>query len=131
VVYHEPCNLVRAARSSAPALELLRASGAVVRLPDKNGVSTFCCGGGGGNSFYQVETEESRISALRLEQLLATGARSVAVSCPFCLTMLRDAVAARGDPGIEVYDPAESLAAAQPPFSAPPTEAPAAEPVSE
>jgi Fe-S oxidoreductase len=126
MVYHEPCNLARTGRP-AGALDILRAvaaaagggarggeqvgsSGdAAVLLPDRHGVQTFCCGGGGANSFYQVEQEEQRISALRLDQLLATGASTVAVSCPFCLTMLRDAAAARGGPDIAVLDVAELL----------------------
>ncbi len=71
-------------------------------LPPRSGVRTFCCGGGGGNSFYQVEQEETRISALRYEELAATGAEEVAVSCPFCLTMLRDAAGAHGDGALPV-----------------------------
>lgn len=116
IVYHEPCNLARAGRSSEPAMALLAGAGSQVRLPERHGAATFCCGGGGANSFYQVETEERRISALRLEQLLATGASTIAVSCPFCLTMLRDAAAAHGDPSIDLVDPAEVLlgAVAQP-----------------
>jgi Fe-S oxidoreductase len=74
-------------------------------------VRTFCCGGGGGNSFYQVEQEERRISTLRYEQLAETGAGKLAVSCPFCLTMLRDASAAHGEGGLAVVDVAEELMA--------------------
>lgn len=103
LVYHEPCNLARAGRPSA-ALGLL-APDAV--LPARSGERTFCCGGGGGNSFYQVEHEKERVSAIRYEELAATGAERVAVSCPFCLTMLRDAAAAQGELGLDVVDVAE------------------------
>jgi Fe-S oxidoreductase/nitrate reductase gamma subunit len=106
LVYHEPCNLARAGRPPA-ALGLL-APDAV--LPARSGERTFCCGGGGGNSFYQIEQEERRISAIRYEELAATGARRVAVSCPFCLTMLRDAAAAQGESGLDVVDVAEVVA---------------------
>ena len=71
IAYHEPCNLARAGRPAAAALGLLGGAG---RLPERSGVRTFCCGGGGGNSFYQVEQEERRISAIRYEELVATGA---------------------------------------------------------
>lgn len=108
VVYHEPCNLARAGRPTAASLALLDGSTA---LPAKAGVRTFCCGGGGGNSFYQVEQEERRVSALRYEQLAATGADKLAVSCPFCLTMLRDAAAATGEGALEIVDVAEALRA--------------------
>jgi Fe-S oxidoreductase/nitrate reductase gamma subunit len=118
VVYHEPCNLARAGRPAA-GLDVLRAAlsgaaagngaGGDVLLPERHGVQTFCCGGGGANSFYQVEREEQRISALRLDQLVATGARQVAVSCPFCLTMLRDAAGNRPELDVEIVDVAEAL----------------------
>lgn len=106
VTYHEPCNLARAGLPSGPALEVI---GAQAVLPQRCGVRTFCCGGGGANSFYQVEHEERRISAIRYEELAATGADEIAVACPHCLTMLRDAAAAHGEDAVAVVDVAEKL----------------------
>jgi Fe-S oxidoreductase len=106
VAYHEPCNLARAGRPSAAALEALGGRGV---LPPRSGARTFCCGGGGANAFYQVEHEETRISALRYDELAATGAQRVAVACPHCLTMLRDAAGARGPEAPQVLDVAEAL----------------------
>jgi Fe-S oxidoreductase len=40
------------------------------------------------------ETRGSRINAARTSQALATGAEVVATECPFCMTMLRDGLAA-------------------------------------
>lgn len=106
--YHEPCNLARAGRPTAAALAVL---GGKAVLPQRSGVRTFCCGGGGANAFYQVGREETRISALRYEELTATGAGSVAVACPHCLTMLRDAAGAEGPDAPQVLDIAEALRA--------------------
>ena len=106
VAYHEPCNLARAGRPTAAALQVL---GGRAVLPPQSGVRTFCCGGGGANAFYQVEQEETRISALRYDQLTATGADQVAVACPHCLTMLRDAAGAHGAEAPQVLDVAEVL----------------------
>ena len=106
VAYHEPCNLARAGRPAAAALAVLDGRGV---LPERRGARTFCCGGGGGNSFYQVEQEETRISALRYEELAATGAERIAVACPHCLTMLRDAAGAQGGEAPEVVDVAEAF----------------------
>jgi Fe-S oxidoreductase/nitrate reductase gamma subunit len=106
VAYHEPCNLARAGRPTAAALAML---GGAAILPPRSGVRTFCCGGGGANAFYQVEQEDTRISVLRFEELAATGAARVAVACPHCLTMLRDAAGARGPDAPEVLDVAEVL----------------------
>ncbi len=108
VAYHEPCNLARAGRPTAAALSVL---GGQPVLPPRSGLRTFCCGGGGANAFYQVEQEETRISALRYEELVATGADRVAVACPHCLTMLRDAAGARGPEAPQVLDVAEALRA--------------------
>ena len=108
MAYHEPCNLARAGRPAAAALAVL---GGDAVLPPRSGVRTFCCGGGGANAFYQVEQEETRISALRYDELAATGAERVAVACPHCLTMLRDAAGAEGPDGPQVLDVAEALRA--------------------
>ena len=54
-----------------------------------------------------------RIGASRVEEALATGAATVAVSCPFCLTMLTDGMAGR-NAVIQVRDIAEILADALP-----------------
>ncbi len=108
VAYHEPCNLARAGRPSSAALAVL---GGEAVLPPRSGVRTFCCGGGGANAFYQVEQEDVRISALRYDELAATGAGRVAVACPHCLTMLRDAAGAKGPEAPEVLDVAEALRA--------------------
>ena len=105
-VYHEPCNLARAGYAASAALTTV---GGETTLAARSGVRTFCCGGGGGSSFYQVEREEKRISAIRYEELAASGADTIAVGCPFCLTMLRDAAAAQGDGGLPVVDVAEKL----------------------
>jgi len=115
LVYHEPCNLARAGRPP-DALDLLctAAGDGEVRLPPRRGKRTFCCGGGGANSFYQVEQEERRISGLRLDELLETGTGRIVVSCPFCLTMLRDAAGNRPDAAASVVDVAEVLRAAVP-----------------
>jgi Fe-S oxidoreductase len=108
VVYHEPCNLARSDRPGAPAFDLLvAATGDGVVVPPRSGRRTFCCGGGGANMWYTVEEESRRISAIRLDELVATGAPTVATSCPFCLSMLTDAAGSRSEKGIEIKDIAE------------------------
>ena len=57
------------------------------------------------------DAADERIGRDRVDELLATGANTLAVACPFCLTMLKDGVAAKGSK-VEVVDIAELLAQA-------------------
>jgi Fe-S oxidoreductase len=74
----------------------------------RNREKTFCCGAGGGRMWME-ENPKQRVCAVRASEALATGAETVAVSCPFCLTMMTDGVAAQ-NPSAKVMDVAEILA---------------------
>jgi len=63
---------------------------------------------------WMEEPIDQRVNVARWEQLKATGAKTVAVGCPFCMTMLDDASKADSEAGIEVKDVAEIVAAALP-----------------
>jgi Fe-S oxidoreductase len=59
---------------------------------------------------WMEERTGKRINAERKEELVATGADTVAVACPFCMTMLGDA--GKGTEGyVPVVDIAELVAA--------------------
>ena len=57
------------------------------------------------------EKSGTRMNANRSKQLLATGASTVAVACPFCMMMIDDGVktVAQPDQAVEVLDIAEVL----------------------
>jgi Fe-S oxidoreductase len=70
---------------------------------------SFCCGGGGGMSFVD-ERPDQRVNQERARELLETGADTVAVGCPFCMTMMEDGLNARkGSRDVRVLDVAELL----------------------
>jgi Fe-S oxidoreductase len=80
----------------------------VVKEPPRRGEKTFCCGAGGANYWYDVP-EEKRISHIRFEELVATGASTIATLCPFCYATLSDAKRTK-ESSVAVKDIAEVVA---------------------
>ena len=68
---------------------------------------TACCGAGCGRMWVDDGPHE-RIGTQRVHEALRTGTRTIAVSCPFCLTMMSDGVATQ-DGNVSVKDVAELL----------------------
>jgi Fe-S oxidoreductase/nitrate reductase gamma subunit len=113
ITYHDPCYLSRVRQiTEAPRTVLITAmskSGAlpIVELPH-NRRQTSCCGAGGGRMWIDDALAE-RIGRGRVREIANSGADTVAVSCPFCLIMLGDGLAA-ANPNAQVRDIAEVLA---------------------
>ena len=108
VTYHDPCYLgrhnnlydePRDVLRSIPGLEL-------VEMADW-GENSLCCGGGG-SRIWQETRKGERLSDLRLEQAMETGASVLAVACPYCLLNLEDSVLTADEgSAIQVRDIAE------------------------
>jgi Fe-S oxidoreductase/nitrate reductase gamma subunit len=111
VTFHDPCYLARIHGVSGPPRSVLaRAlsdSESLVEM-DRRRENTFCCGAGGGRMWFDEEPSQ-RVANIRAKEALATGADTVGVCCPFCLTMLSDALA-QENPDARVLDVAELLA---------------------
>jgi Fe-S oxidoreductase/nitrate reductase gamma subunit len=110
VAYHDPCYLGRQNGIYAAPRRVLRAAQSATPLEmQQRRESSFCCGGGGGMSFVE-EPAGQRVNQVRARQVLATGADTLAVACPFCLLMMEDGMAARqGDRLVKVEDISEIL----------------------
>lgn len=110
--YHDPCYLARVQGIHEAPRNVLRATvaagGEALREMPRCREKTFCCGAGGGRMWME-EDPKQRVSTQRAKEALGTGARTVAVGCPFCLTMLTDGVATQAEDA-RVLDVAEILA---------------------
>jgi Fe-S oxidoreductase/nitrate reductase gamma subunit len=95
IAYHDSCYLGRYNGMFQQPRELLKAAGLDLAEMPRARAKAFCCGGGGGRMWLE-EDEGERINNLRVDEILGVSPDVVAVACPYCLTMLRDGVDARG-----------------------------------
>jgi Fe-S oxidoreductase/nitrate reductase gamma subunit len=111
--YHDPCYLARVRGvTESPRIVLAEAArgqdGANLTELPRNGRQTSCCGAGGGRMWFD-DPPDQRVGQSRVREIVDSGAKNVAVACPFCLVMLSDGLAAQ-NPDVRVRDIAEVLA---------------------
>ena len=105
VVMHDPCYLGRVNDESEAPRALVNG----MLNPEFHSEKTRCCGAGGGR-MWMDEAPNERPANARIEQLLATGAKTIALGCPFCKIMLDAGVKqVAGDDDIRLLDLAEML----------------------
>jgi len=108
VTYHDPCYLGRHNKIYTPPRELVGATVENTVEMERSGDKSFCCGAGGARMWME-EKIGTRINQNRGDEAIATGAKRIAVACPFCSVMLNDAVTSRQQEegravGVEVVD---------------------------
>ena len=110
VTYHDSCYIGRGNGIYEAPREVLDALRADIREMNRIRSNGLCCGAGGAQMFKEDEPGDKRINTERTDEALATGASTVAVNCPFCLTMMTDGVtAAERQDDVMVYDLAELI----------------------
>lgn len=106
VTFHDPCYLGRWNGIFDEPREIIKkvvGNGKFVEM-ERSRERSFCCGGGGGQLFFEVKRGE-RISKLRMKEAKKTGAKVVAVACPYCKIMLNS----EASEDIKVMDISEIL----------------------
>jgi Fe-S oxidoreductase len=115
VTYHDSCYLGRwngefdAPRALLDSLDIPRGT----LEPERRKRHGMCCGAGGARMF--MEEDGPRVNENRTDELMATGAETIAVACPFCNIMITDGVKARdAEDKVSVMDVSELLASSLP-----------------
>ncbi|WP_164702592.1 (Fe-S)-binding protein [Modestobacter sp. KNN46-3] len=127
VTYHDPCFLGRHNKVYTPPREILDSvkglsTQEMHRCKDRG----FCCGAGGARMWME-EKIGKRINVERTEEALELDPDVISTACPFCITMLSDAVTSKQQAGeakshVEVLDVSQILLRSMAPAGAPGTE---------
>jgi Fe-S oxidoreductase len=128
VTYHDPCFLGRHNKVYTPPREILDSvqglsTQEMHRCKDRG----FCCGAGGARMWME-EKIGKRINAERTEEALELDPDVISTACPFCITMLSDALNTKKQNGeakdhVEVLDVSQILLRSMATVGAPGTEA--------
>lgn len=109
LTYHDSCYMGRYNNVyDEPRNSLLSVPGLNIKETARNKDKGLCCGAGGGQMFLE-ETKGKRVNIERTEELLETGAKTIAVNCPFCMTMISDGVKAKDVEDVKVKDVSEII----------------------
>lgn len=108
VTFHDPCYLGRQNGVLDEPRAALRQTGLSLVEMARNRKGSFCCGAGGAQFWKEEEPGNAAVNMTRYLEAQATEADTLAVGCPFCLRMLKDAHHAAGE-GPVVKDVAEIL----------------------
>ncbi|MCX8491189.1 MAG: (Fe-S)-binding protein [Cyclobacteriaceae bacterium] len=114
ITYHDSCYLGRANNIYEAPRSVLEALDADLVEMKKCRTTGLCCGAGGAQMFKEPEKGKQDINIARTEDALSTGATTIAVACPFCMTMMTDGVKNKEkESSVTVKDLAELIAEAQ------------------
>ncbi len=114
ITYHDSCYLGRANGVYEAPREVLESLDADLVEMKRCRTTGLCCGAGGAQMFKEPEKGNKDVNVDRTEEALQTGAKTIAVACPFCMTMMSDGVKNKEkEQEVEVKDLAELIAKSQ------------------
>ncbi|MCE9501576.1 MAG: 4Fe-4S dicluster domain-containing protein [Leptospira sp.] len=109
--YHDSCYIGRYNDNYSNPRDIVKAvSNGQLTEPEDHHSKSLCCGAGGAQMWME-EQNNDRVNIKRTNQLIDTGASTIAVACPFCMTMMSDGVKAAGKTEeVKVQDISELVA---------------------
>lgn len=111
ITFHDSCYLGRANGIYEAPRSVLEALDAELVEMKRCRTTGLCCGAGGAQMFKEPEKGNKDINVERTEEALKTGAGTIAVACPFCMTMMSDGVKSKEkEEEVKVRDLAELIA---------------------
>lgn len=114
ITFHDSCYLGRANGIYEAPRAVLEALDADLFEMKRSRAKGFCCGAGGAQMFKEAEPGRKEVNIERIEEALATGADTIAVSCPFCMVMMTDGIKNKEkEASVQVLDLAELIAQAE------------------
>ena len=97
IAYHDPCYLSRYNGVYQEPREIIdRIPKAKFKEMERSKTTTFCCGGGGGHMWIEEQHGTTKINHVRTDEVIETGADTIATSCPYCLQMLEEGIEQKG-----------------------------------
>jgi len=114
ITFHDSCYLGRANNVYEAPRKVLEALDAELVEMKRCKSKGLCCGAGGGQMFKDAEPGNKEVNIERTEEALETKADTIAVGCPFCMTMMSDGVKNKErESDVKVKDLAELIAEAE------------------
>ena len=111
ITYHDSCFLGRANNVYSAPRAVLEALDAELVEMKRCKTKGLCCGAGGAQMFKDAEPGNKEINIERTEEALETKADTIAVACPFCMTMMSDGIKNKEkESSVKVKDLAELIA---------------------
>lgn len=113
ITYHDPCYLGRANEVyEAPRRVIMRLDSLMTEMK-RSRANGLCCGAGGAQLFKEPEAGNKEIHMERTQEALDLNPDTIAVACPFCMTMISDGVKLNNkESAVSVKDIAELIAEA-------------------
>lgn len=113
ITFHDPCYLGRGNGEYEAPRMLLEKLDAELSEMKRSRANGLCCGAGGAQMFKEPEKGNKDINIERTEEALSLSPATIAIGCPFCMTMMTDGVKlANKEQEVSVKDIAEMISEA-------------------